>query len=224
MHPSSSLIVCGIVLVWSASLCESSKASHGPVASPYRYVHSSKHTPSPTGKANSTFNASSLTSANKDKNWLLTKAWLIDNINRLRHEIGELERDYSQHLQAEQQNSVHKEQQLLADISKLRADHTVLSQQQKQILYLIKKRTPYFKIKGNVPSRNDINYKTNGMDHGKASDPARQMIKRDLQSGREESFEAETKRNMKQVFAELSSLHDVTVSLLASVKRMRARV
>ncbi|OTF76448.1 hypothetical protein BLA29_012927, partial [Euroglyphus maynei] len=85
---------------------------------------------------------------NDDKNWLLTKAWLIDNINRLRRELSELQHDYSKHIDDVHRNNLDNQKQLFEDVAKLRSDHQYLTQQQKQIIYLIK-RSHYFRAKSN---------------------------------------------------------------------------
>ena len=170
--------------------------------------------------------------ANTEKNWLLTKAWLIDNINRLRRELSELERDYSQHLDTAERANAQKEKQFIEDITKLRADHTVLSQQQKQIIYLIKRNQM---LRGRPISENDIQYVSlNGKLRGKVADShIKRQVKRDLSqgSGRQpepsvasESFESLTRRNMKEVFGELSALHDLTLTLFADMRSIEHKI
>lgn len=155
-----------------------------------------------------------------DKNWLLTKAWLIDNINRLRRELGELERDYTQHLNTIEQNNSIKEKAFVEDIAKLRADHTVLSQQQKQIIYLIKKNQ-LFKQRTSL-SENDIKYRL--MKKVPDAPKTRRPIKRDVSAIQTESFESETRRNMKETFAQLSSLHDITISIFDDLRYLQRKM
>ncbi|KAJ6219886.1 hypothetical protein RDWZM_005698 [Blomia tropicalis] len=202
---------------------------------PYRYNHGSRkqlnsiNSVKKTSKSiesNKPIQASSSTNSN-EKNWLLTKAWLIDNINRLRRELSELERDYSQHLTKTEQVNEQKEKQFIDDLTKLRADHTVLSQQQKQIIYLIKKsqigRIGQTKASSSSSTMNDITYSS--IDKQKLASNAikKQINKRDL-TQQTESFESETRRNMKEVFAEMSSLHDITLTLFDDIKSLEHRL
>ena len=161
--------------------------------------------------------------ANNEKNWLLTKAWLIDNINRLKRELNELERDYSQHLDSIERINSQKEKQFLEDINKLRADHAVLSQQQKQIIYLIKKNQ-LLRLK---PSENDIHYVSMNMKPTKLLDSVvevKRQIKRDLTQSYTEAFQTETRRNTKEVFAELSALHDITLNLYDDLRNIERKI
>lgn len=210
-------------------------------ASPYRFNYAHKMSSSVSKSANSVgmkhppavesslshvLSKSSVAGpTNNEKNWLLTKAWLIDNINRLRRELSELERDYSQHLDSIERTNSQKEKQFLEDISKLRADHTVLSQQQKQIIYLIKKNQ-MLRMK---PSENDILYVAPEVKAGiksvKLVDGAiKRPIKRDLTQTYGENFQDETRRNTKEVFAELSALHDITLTLFDGMRSLEHRM
>lgn len=186
---------------------------------------------------NLTSTQQSTTSNSDDKNWLLTKAWLIDNINRLRRELNELERDYSQHLDSYQRDQQRDRNELIEDIVKLRADHQFLSQQQKQIFLLIKKNH-YFRQKSMQSER----YRTKIPDSNQQSNQIerkKKTIKRDINGGRKlknvvspvsnriivkEPFESMTKRNMKEVFAELSSLHDISIILFDGLRKLEKRI
>lgn len=187
-----------------------------------------------TQAGNST--AGNSTTTNSDKNWLLTKAWLIDNINRLKHELNELERDYSQHLTIIERANAQREKVLGEDVRKLREDHMILSQQLKQLIYLFRKSNKLGKpIR---VSENDINYKSMAteaqrvmmmMGSSKSAAPSkRRPAKRDLSHKaypvEGEDFTSETRRNMREVFTELSSLHDVTLSLFDYLRKLEDRV
>jgi len=163
--------------------------------------------------------------ANTEKNWLLTKAWLIDNINRLRRELSELERDYSGHLDKMERTNSQQEKQFIEDITKLRADHTILSQQQKQIIYLIKRNQM---LRGRPISENDIHY-TPVKGNSKATKVADARIKRQMkrdvsQTIQSENFESETRRRMEQQQQELSSLHDMSMTIINNFRLMERRM
>jgi len=163
------------------------------------------------------------TSSNKERNWLLTKAWLIDNINRLRHEFNELERDYSNHVETSNTLNSNKDKQLVQDIATLRADHTVLSQQQKQIIQLIKKNQ--ILTNGNHESKEEtkvIETTTNSNLLKKKHKKRHSNLKHFQQ--KEQLFEDQTKRNMTEVFAEMSALHDITLTLFEDLISLEKRI
>lgn len=175
--------------------------------------------------------AGNSTTTNSDKNWLLTKAWLIDNINRLKHELNELERDYSQHLTIIEKTNSQREKTLGEDVRKLREDHMILSRQLKQIIFLFRKNNKLGKQF--AVSENDINYKSmttqaQRLMNVKSTLSKRQPTKRDLSRKvypiESEDFTSETRRNMREVFTELSSLHDVTLSLFDYLRKLEDRV
>lgn len=158
--------------------------------------------------------------ASNEKNWLLTKAWLIDNINRLRRELSELERDYSGHLDSIERSNSEKEKQFIEDITKLRADHTLLSQQQKQIIYLIKKNQM---LRGRPTSENDIHFASmNGK--MKPTKVAVAHIKRQMKRDLSHTMERPNTEMNKEIFAELSSLHDITLTLAANLQNVERRI
>ena len=163
-------------------------------------------------------------STSKERNWLLTKAWLIDNINRLRHEFNELERDYSQHIENDNTLNLKKDKQLVEEMATLRADHTVLSQQQKQIIQLIKKSQ--IKSITSQPTKQQWT-ETNGSDN---SVVLKRHKKRQIHSNfndfvkKEQTFEDQTKRNMSEVFAEMSALHDITINIFEDLMDIEKKV
>ena len=171
----------------------------------------------------STTTTTTSASTNKERNWLLTKAWLIDNINRLRHEFNELERDYSQHIESANTLNTNKDKQLVEEMATLRADHTVLSQQQNQIIQLIKKS----QLKPTLSEPSKEHWKeTNSSDnsvlpkkrHKKRHTNSRNLTKKEL------TFEEQTKRNMSEVFAEMSSLHDITINIFEDLMDIEKKV
>ncbi|KAH7643664.1 hypothetical protein HUG17_6026 [Dermatophagoides farinae] len=207
------------------------------------------------------------TNQNEDKNWLLTKAWLIDNINRLRRDLNELQRDYSKHVDIVHGDNLNNQKQLIEDVARIRADHQFLSQQQKQIIYLIK-RSHYFKTKSNdlklkikmangVPVQqyqsSSLNNKATWMDVTTIKSTKRPIMKRDIRTTINnqkhdddddhhhhrqsqlqpqqqqqqligEKFETETRRNMKEIFSELSSLHDISLILFDDLKTLERKM
>ena len=186
---------------------------------------------------------------NDDKNWLLTKAWLIDNINRLRRELSELQRDYAKHIDEVHRDNLNNQKQLIEDVTKLKTDHQFLSQQQKQIIYLIK-RSHYLKTKSNdfklklkmadAPVQQSLtNTKSTPTMELSEKLMKRPMVKRDIsrrnknqqfnhyeqqQQQNGEKFETETKRNMEEIFSELSALHDISLILFDDLKTLERKI
>jgi len=161
----------------------------------------------------------SASTANKERNWLLTKAWLIDNINRLRHEFNELERDYSHHVESSDTMKQMKDKKTVEEMATLRADHTVLSQQQKQIIQLIKRSQLY--STGPYVSKHQMMATTTQSpkkSHKKRHSNFTHFVKK------EQSFEDQTKHNMSEVFAEMSALHDITINIFEDLMDIQKKV
>ncbi len=157
--------------------------------------------------------------------------------------MSELERDYSAHLDAAERTSQAKDRQLVEDLTKLRADHSLLSQQQKQIIYLIK-RAKLSKSGGKSSSENDIrrSYSSSSSSdyHLEKVADAQQLpqqnqqstttrrrspvVKRAISDTGSERFQATTRHNMEEVFAELSALHDLTLTLFTDMRAMEHRL
>jgi len=91
----------------------------------------------------------------REKTWLLTQQWMIDNINRLHHELNELARDYNQHVERSREEQSQKEAEFVRDITSLRADHSVIEQHQQQILDYIKVNSKNNNI-NNIDNNNQI--------------------------------------------------------------------
>jgi len=194
---------------------ESNKESN---AIPISGLSATTTTSATTSATTSITTTTSTMSSNKERNWLLTKAWLIDNINRLRHEFIELERDYNHHIESSDAMEVAKDKRMVQEMATLRADHTVLAQQQKQIIQLIKQRShttgPY------VPRSEFIETSTvmPKKSHKKRDSHLKHLIKK------EQSFEDQTKRNMSEVFAEMTALHDITVNIFEDLMDIQKKV
>lgn len=74
----------------------------------------------------------------REKNWEITQKWLIESINRLREEINELGHNYNVHMASKDADIDRNQANFVHDIAVLRADHTILANQQKEIITLIK--------------------------------------------------------------------------------------
>lgn len=90
----------------------------------------------------------------KEKNWLQTEKWLIDNVYRLKNELGDIKRELSdqkklnsiltqknQRNQPQLQiisNNDQARSNFIQDLSALRADHTLINQQQQHLIQLTK--------------------------------------------------------------------------------------
>jgi len=87
----------------------------------------------------------------KEKNWLQTEKWLIDNVYRLRNELGDIKRELSDqkklnlllnqkslngplHKFVSPSNDPVKNANFIQDLTSLRNDHSLISQQQNQII------------------------------------------------------------------------------------------
>jgi len=113
-----------------------------------------------------------------------------------------------------------KDKKMVEEMATLRADHTVLSQQQKQIIQLIKssqlsnnrpyvsKQYPYVEAVTESPKKL----------HKKRHSNFRDFVKK------EQSFEDQTKRNMSEVFAEMSALHDITINIFEDLMDIQKKV
>jgi hypothetical protein len=89
--------------------------------------------PSGTGSSDSK-------SADVSSNWSLTQNWLISSINQLKGEVNQLGRSYNEHVQEQESESSHSQQSLAHDLAVLRADHTIMSNQQQMLIKLLKER------------------------------------------------------------------------------------
>lgn len=88
----------------------------------------------------------------KEKNWLQTEKWLIDNVYRLRNELGDIKRELSDQKKLNTLLNSQKSAQLqfvsasdpvknanfVQDLTALRGDHSLISQQQQQIVQATK--------------------------------------------------------------------------------------
>jgi len=171
----------------------------------------------------------------KERNWLLTKAWLIDNINRLRHELNELSRDYNQHV--ETMSNVHHEQQkqLVLEIATIRADHSVLSQQQKQIIQLIQANRDHNSESNSIPQVNSTPSTLSSTTSSYASIVSNEHSghhheKRHRRrhthhpNHHQQTFEEQTQRNISELYSQLVNLHDITVTLFHELQTLDIKV
>lgn len=86
----------------------------------------------------------------KEKNWLQTEKWLIDNVYRLKNELGDIKRELSDQkkLNSILSQKSNPQMQIISndqarsnfvqDLSALRADHRLINQQQQQLVQLSK--------------------------------------------------------------------------------------
>lgn len=72
--------------------------------------------------------------------WSLTQNWLISSINQLKSEVNQLGRSYNDHVSEQESESSHSQQSLAHDLAVLRADHTIMSNQQQMLIKLLKER------------------------------------------------------------------------------------
>jgi len=176
-------------------------------------------------------NAVRVNYSQREKTWLLTQQWMIDNINRLHHELNELARDYNQHVERSREEQSQKEAEFVRDITSLRADHSVIEQHQQQILDYIKVNSKNNNI-NNIDNNNQISSQIERMISLK---PAYYKIaaskslkkRRHLLSNllkREKQFEDEAKQNVSQLYDKLNSLNDITFDLFEDVQDIQSRL
>lgn len=73
-------------------------------------------------------------------NWSVTQNWLISSINQLKSEMNQLGHSFNDHVSVQESDEKHGQQSLAHDMAVLRADHTILSQQQQLLIRLLKER------------------------------------------------------------------------------------
>jgi hypothetical protein len=167
----------------------------------------------------------------KERNWLLTKAWLIDNINRLRHELNELARDYNQHIETSSNNHREQQKQLVLEIATIRADHTVLSQQQNQIIQLIKGNQIHNSESNSIPQINELSSTTTTPVSIHSNEHSPHHVKRHKRrhsrhthshqhEHHQQVFEEQTQRNITELYSQVVNLHDITVSLFHELQNL----
>lgn len=168
--------------------------------------------------------------SNKERNWLLTQKWLIDSINRLRSELNELARDYNQHMQTENYSAQHELKELIHDLASLRADHTVLADQQKQIIGLIKERqspqSPQSPQSSKQSDQQDQQSDQNEIDAKRLVYSHHKHHKRRSSKlwKKEKLFEEQTKQNLSLISSEITALHDITVTLFEDLQSLDKKV
>ena len=178
-----------------------------------------------SGFSNSAENeVQALNEKDKVKNWLLTKAWLIDNINLVKKELNELATDYNQHVEASNTLNHDQQQQLVQEVATLRADHAVLANQQKQIISLIKSYS-----KSNVGKSNQVEKNKNEVNNyyeEKHEVLNKNHKKRHIIFSRHhfQQFEDQTRHNITELSEQLSSLHDITVRVFRDLLRIEKKV
>ena len=182
-----------------------------------------------SGFSNSAENeVQALNEKDKVKNWLLTKAWLIDNINLVKKELNELATDYNQHVEASNTLNHDQQQQLVQEVATLRADHAVLANQQKQIISLIKSFS-----KSNVGRSNQVEKNKNQVNnyYEEKHEERHEVLnknhkKRHIIFSRHhlQQFEDQTRHNITELSEQLSSLHDITVKVFRDLLRIEKKV
>lgn len=177
-----------------------------------------------------------LNEKDKVKNWLLTKAWLIDNINLVKKELNELATDYNQHVEASNTLNHDQQQQLVQEVATLRADHAVLANQQKQIISLIKSYS-----KSNVGKPNQVEKSKNQVNNDyeeKHEEKHKEKYEEKHEERHEvlnknhkkrhiifsrhhiQQFQDQTRHNITELSEQLSSLHDITVRVFRDLLRI----
>lgn len=167
-------------------------------------------------------------SSKRGTNWLTTQNWLIDSINRLQRELNEVSTSITGHLDASDAESQSRQRAFVHDVAVLRADHTILSQQQQRIIQLIKERTlrdsdaAASNDNQDGETKDEINVnarKSVIVEHRAAAKHKRRPFVRAVKK-----FEAETKQNITEVFAELKAQHDITLALFDDLRDLEMRL
>lgn len=156
-------------------------------------------------------------------NWLKTQNWLIDSINRLQREVNELSTSVTGHLDANDAESQSQQRAFVHDVAVLRADHTILAQQQQRIIQLIKERLDQTAAARNdqPAASNQVNFNapTTNADQRPPSKHKRRPFVRELKK-----FEVDSKQNFTEVFAELKAQHDITLALFDDLRALEMRL
>lgn len=171
----------------------------------------------------------SSTATTRDENWKITQKWLIESINRLQKDMNDISSSYTAHVDAAKSDSFKKERVFVHDVQILRADHTVLANQQQQIIQLIKERRLSDKAEEEAnDNQKKAEKKTSAMSDDQSSNRKshhhRRHTRRSQHVEQEKKFEANTQKNVTELFAQVSALHDITLALFHDMQDLEVRV
>jgi hypothetical protein len=163
--------------------------------------------------------------------------WLIQSINLMRRELNELGHNYNVHINTKEAEEIQSRQSLVHDLAVLRADHTILSNQQKQLIELIQQKVSRNNKEDslksdNIPESGDDQREMRSRGHhDRRHHHRRHHHKKHLESQEppkkaEEiaKLEEYTKERISSLSQELTSLHDVTISLFRDVQDLEQRM
>ena len=159
----------------------------------------------------------------EDKNWKITQKWLIESINRLRQEINDLGHNYEVHTQTKDSQDVKNQQDFIHDVAVLRADHSVLANQQKKIIHMIQE---WRKAPSATKAETQDDIKSRAVQPHRHKSHRRRHLKRPFKDFmvNEKKFERQTAKNVTELFSEVSSLHDITLALFHDVQDLEQRL
>lgn len=189
-----------------------------------------------------------------DNNWSVTQKWLISSINQLKGEMNQLGHNYNEHMEEEVSKESHSQQSLAHDLAVLRADHTILSQQQQMIIKLLKERTSavpassttLVQVQEKLASAVEVIGVEQGEEEGEEEDDdgvkdtssphhgkhhhhshrghRRKHEKFDQLKDREERFEETSSNQIRELVSELTALHDITIAMFHEMQDIEKKV
>ena len=172
----------------------------------------------------------------RDKNWEITQRWLIQSMNRLRQEINELGHNYNVHIKNNDANVDRNQANFVHDIAVLRADHTVLANQQKEIINLIKTKpsvvleklvSPVIVNKPPDKYQNDRSDDDGDVsDEKKDSDRERphRHHRRHPKVEKIEEKEEILEENLSKMSQRVNSLNEITLALFHGVRDLETKI
>lgn len=161
-----------------------------------------------------------------DENWHVTQKWLIESINRLRGEINELGHNYEVHFRNKETDDMKNQQDFVHDLAVLRADHSVLANQQQKIIDLIKEWRDADTIKTTtettVPQHPSLESHPDPVVRHHRRKHRRRIFSDFMDH--EKKFESQASKNVTELFGEVSALHDITLALFHDVQDLEQRL
>ena len=188
---------------------------------------------------------------NEQNNWSMTQKWLIESINQLKREMNELGHSYEEHVSRQETEEGHAKQSLAHDLAVLRADHTILSQQQQIIIKLLKERSgekepllvqvqerlaspvhlllPESGEKSQKPQDAKDGEESEDLSHGKHHHRhhrhhSRSNKQLDQLVDREKKFEQNSSQKVHELSEELTALHDISIAMFHEMQDLEKKV
>lgn len=237
----SQAIISSIFLV----LCSNHLIRCAPVGADQDIHHALSPASQQSASGDSTFSRNDGINNNSSHDLSVTQKWLISSINQLKSEMNQLGLRFNEHDEEQKTKESHSQQTLAYDLAVLRADHTIMSQQQQMIIKLLKERpaatlvqvqekvaSPVeLIIKEEESKRQEPGKKDEAGTSAEADQAAVRHAQRHRQHGkfdqlklREAEFEEQSSNQIQELSAELTALHDITISIFHEIQDIEKKV